>query len=741
MELKGTLENLIFRNAENGYTVAVIDAHSLKVTAVGIFPPVKEGETVELKGEYKMNNRYGEQFEVSEVIVTPPSTEEGMRKYLASGLFKGVGEKTAESIVNAFGKYTFEIIEFAPSRLSEVKGISKAKAMEIGDSFLALRRMQNAIMYLSGYDISLALAIKIFKRYDVMTETVLQTNPYRLVEDVEGIGFAKADEIALKMGIEQDHPYRIKAVIRYCLEENASRDSNTFMPYSALLKEVMAKLNMIEGEKLELVVNVLEEMEQRGDIVRLNVKRTDGVMLEVYYKREMGIARRLVQLMKESRPAELNLLREIEYFEKTNNITLHNNQKTAIITAINSGGVVITGGPGTGKTTIIKCIVNILARMGITYALTAPTGRAAKRMSEATGIAAKTIHRLLDLDFKNGKGFFTYNEDTRLPADVIIVDEISMADEYVFHALVRSIKTGGRLIIVGDKDQLPSVGAGNILSDIIESGIMPVINLTHIYRQAENSYIVVNAHLINKGILPEPSKDAADFFFDYQDDPSVMLERVKQFCTSRIAAYINVCADDIQILAPLKKGIAGVNNINAELQKALNPPAYGKSELLVPGGVLREGDRVIQLVNNYQMMWTRGLSQGVEQSGEGVFNGDVGKIVDIDKGEMTVKVKFEDDKISVYTADQLDQLALAYAISVHKAQGSEFRVGILVVSQYNAMVQTRNLLYTAVTRAKEMVVIVGSKEHLKAMVRNNRTEKRYTALLEFIREEIKGNEN
>ncbi|NCA67179.1 MAG: ATP-dependent RecD-like DNA helicase [Clostridia bacterium] len=739
MELKGTIENLIFRNAENGYTVAVIDAHSLKVTAVGIFPPVKEGETVNLKGDYKMNPRYGEQFEVSEVIVTPPSTDEGMKTYLASGLFKGIGEKTAESIVNLFGKYTFEVIEFAPSRLAEVRGVSRAKALEIGDNFNNLRRMQNAIMYLSGYGITLGLAIKIFKKYDVMTESVLQTNPYKLVEDIDGIGFAKADEIARKMGMESDHPHRIKAVVRYCLEENAAREGNTFVPYNTLMREIVEKLNP-EEDKSELINNIVEEMEMLCEVVRLNLKGTTGLMLDTHYKRERGIAKRLVQLMKENRPVELNLLKEIEYFEKTNNIILHNTQKTAIITAINSGGVVITGGPGTGKTTIIKCIIDILTRMGITYVLTAPTGRAAKRMSEATGATAKTIHRLLDLDFKNGKGFFTYNEDTRLPADVIIVDEISMADEYVFHALVRAIEQGGRLIIVGDKDQLPSVGAGNILSDIIDSGIMPVISLTHIYRQAENSYIVVNAHLINKGILPEPNKDSTDFFFDFQDNPEVILERTKQFCTTRIATYLDVTSDDIQVLAPLKKGITGVNNINLELQKALNPPSAQKKELLFVGGILREGDRVIQLVNNYQMTWTKQLNQGVMQAGEGVFNGDVGKIVEIDRGEMTVTVKFEDDRVSVYTADQLDQLSLAYAISVHKAQGSEFRVAVLVISQNNAMVQTRNLLYTAVTRAKEMVVIVGNREHLKSMVRNNRTEKRYTALLEFICEEMKGNE-
>ncbi len=735
MELKGIVDALIFRNADNGYTVAVIDAHGLKVTAVGVFPPVKEGETVTLQGEYKLNPKYGEQFEVDEVIITPPSTEEGMKKYLASGLFKGIGEKTAESIVNTFGKFTFEIIEFAPSRLSEVRGVSKAKAMEIGDNFIALRKMQNTIMYLSGYGISLPLAIKIFKKYDVMTESVLQSNPYRLVEDIEGVGFVKADEIALKMGIAEDDTYRIKAVIRYCLEESARRDSNTFLPYNTLLREIVGKLNF-EEDRIELISAVLEEMEMMSEVVRLNIKRTTGIMLDTYYKRERGIAERLVRLMRENRPVSLNLLKEIDYFEKTNAIVLHDNQKTAIITAVNSGGVVITGGPGTGKTTIIKCIIEILSRMGITYSLTAPTGRAAKRMTEATGASAKTIHRLLDLDFKNGKGFFTYNEDTRLPADVIIVDEISMADEYVFHALVRSIKSGGRLIIVGDKDQLPSVGAGNILSDIIESGIMPVISLTHIYRQSEHSYIVPNAHLINKGILPDANKDATDFFFDYQDDSSVMLERVKQFATTRIASYLDVTSDDIQVLAPLKRGIAGVNNINIELQKALNPPSPHKKELVLTSGVFREGDRIIQLVNNYEMIWNKTLSSGVTQSGEGVFNGDVGKIIGIDKGALTVTVRFEDEKISVYTADELDQLSLAYAVSVHKAQGSEFRVAILVVSQNNAMVQTKNLLYTAVTRAKEMVVIVGSKEYLKAMVRNNRTEKRYTALKEFIDEEL-----
>ncbi len=734
MELKGTVESIKFRNAENGYTVAEIDVHGLLVTAVGIFPPLTEGENVTLLGDYKVNPKYGEQFTVSEVVVVPPTTEAGIEKYLSSGLFHGVGEKTAEKIVRKFGKNTFEILEYSPSRLAEINGISITKAMDLSEAYKQLRRMQRAVMFLSQYDISLNMSIKIFRAYGEITESVVQSNPYSLVDTVEGIGFKSADEIARKLGLARDDPNRIRACVRYCLDEEASVSGNTWVNYNTLIYKTLQLLSF-DSDKGEDVAEVIEDLEVGAYVKIVEKDETKGVMLDKFYKREKEIAQRLVELRDASIPPILSLTAEIRSFERENGITLHDSQKVAIITAINTGAVAITGGPGTGKTTIIKCIIFILSRMDISYVLTAPTGRAAKRMSQATGCQAKTIHRLLEINFKSEPPKFTYDEQNKLKAGAVIVDELSMADEMIFGSLLRAVKTGARLIIVGDADQLPSVGAGNVLSDIIQSGVLPVLKLTHIYRQAEGSYIITNAHRINAGELPEPSTDSTDFFFLTQSDADEIIKSIKDCCLTRIPKYFKITPDDIQVLTPLKKGVVGVGNLNTELQAVINPPALFKREIVVgQTTVFREGDRVIQMRNDYEIQWTREEKNGTVVGGEGVFNGDVGKIDRIDKGSMQVYVRFEDDSVACYGAEQLDELALAYAVSVHKSQGSEFPVVILAVGLYNPMVLTKNLLYTAVTRAKKMVMIVGDRATLHKMVRNKRTERRYTCLVEFIKE-------
>lgn len=733
MELKGTIEGLVFRNAENGYTVAAVDVHGLVLTAVGIFPPVTEGEEVTLVGEYKKNPRYGDQFVVEQVIVAPPKSKENMIRYLASGLFPGIGEVTATSIVDYFGMDTFDVLEMNPSRLVEVRGVSRKKAMDMADRYNDLRRMQHAILFLTQYHVSVNLAIKIYKFYEALTESIVRTNPYRLVEDIDGIGFRTADTIALSMGIDKEDPNRVRAALRHCLDDGANKQGNTYLPYGQVLAMTL-KLLEFDDTKAGLVMDVLEGMETVGDVIRIPDEDATGIMLAKHFHREQAIAAKLVALMRDNTGLGFEYEKEIDFFEKVYGITLHPMQRKAVTAALNNGGVVITGGPGTGKTTIIKCIIHLLERAGNSYVLTAPTGRAAKRMSEATGRVAKTIHRLLELNPRSGGMGFVYDDHNPLQADVVIVDEISMADEIIFYSLLRAMQRGARLVLVGDKDQLPSVGAGSVLADIIASKVMPVVQLDHIYRQAEGSFIITNAHLINSGHLPEADKSSKDFFFDYTDDEPRMLQDVVQFCTKRIATYLPVSPQDIQVLAPLKKGEVGVNNINTQLQNALNPASPHKKELVLGSTILREGDRVIQMCNNYDIVWNRAGEHGDVSSGEGVFNGDVGVIEKIDRGNMTALVRFEDDRIAEYGAEDLSDLSLAYAISVHKSQGSEFRVVIVVVSQYNPMILTKNLLYTAVTRAKDMVVLVGNKQSYLRMAHNKRTDKRYTALVRFIAE-------
>ncbi len=733
MEIKGTIEGLIFRNAENGYTVAAVDAHGLMITAVGIFPPITEGEEVTLIGEYKKNARYGDQFAVEQVIVAPPRSKENMIRYLSSGLFPGVGEVTATAIVDHFGLDTFDVLEMNPERLVEVRGVSRKKAFAMSDRYVDLRMMQRSIMFLTAYHVSLNLAIKIYKFYENQTENIVKSNPYRLVEDIDGIGFRTADTIALAMGIAKDDPNRIRAAIRHCLDDGAAAGGNTYLPLGQLVSMSLKLLEYDEGEG-NLILDVVESMEIVGDVKRLNdPDGSTGIMLGKNYSREQSIAKRLIALMDETGRFGFDYEHEINFFEKIYGLQLHPAQKEAIAAAMNNGGVVITGGPGTGKTTIIKCIIHLLERAESTYALTAPTGRAAKRMSEATGRVAKTIHRLLELNPRSGGKSFVYDNNNPLPYDVLIVDEISMADEVIFYALLRAMRHGTRLILVGDKDQLPSVGAGCVLADIIASKIMPVVHLNHIYRQAEGSFIITNAHLINRGTLPEIDRGSRDFFFDYTDDSGKMLKDVVDFCTKRIQTYLPVSTGDIQVLAPLKKGDVGVLNINEKLQAALNPPSPDKKEIAVGQTIFREGDRVIQTCNNYDVTWVR-TTDGEVTTGEGVFNGDVGIIQKIDKGNMLMIVRFEDDRVAEYGSDELGDMSLAYCISVHKSQGSEFRVVIVVCDQYNPMVLTKNLLYTAVTRAKDMVVLVGNKATFAKTVKNKRTDRRYTALVRFIHE-------
>lgn len=731
--VKGYVEEIIFRNIDNGYCVLLINAGNNLVTAVGIFPPVEEGEYLEMQGEHVVNNKFGEQFNVSECKIVQPDSVESIYRYLSSGLFYGVGEVTAKNIVNTFGARALEYIEKDPVKLSQVKGLSLKKAMAINEAFIVHKEQQATILYLQNFDISLNLALKIYKTYGDGTKRIIEKNPYQMVEDVDGVGFITADKIALKMGFDQYSRFRITAGIGHVLQEGASKNGHTYLERREVVSEVCRLLKMNEEEYRYMVDGIILDNVVMGKIVIIEEDGEECVMLTRMYENENGIARCLADMLVSAEEIDLNIDADIDEYQKSKDITLHENQIEAIKNCVKYGVNVITGGPGTGKTTIINCILTILKKQYMRTVLCAPTGRASKRLAEATGEDAKTIHRLLDLDFTGGKGHFTYNEDTKLDADVVVVDEVSMCDEYVFYALIRAIKRGGRLILVGDKDQLPSVGAGNILSDIIASGLVPVNYLTYIYRQSDDSLIISNAHKVNEGKMPTIDNKSKDFFVDAQTDTADMLKNCIDLVTKRLPSFSKLAPKNIQVLCPMKKGVIGVENINIEMQKALNPPDSSKGELRAGANIFRVGDKVIHTVNNYQMEWLSpdGLS------GTGVFNGDIGYIKEVNKSAPSLKVEFDDGKIATYKQENLDEIALAYAISIHKSQGSEFPAVIIMVSGGNPFLMTRNLLYTAITRAKQIVVIEGSKESLAKMVKNDYTAKRNTLLTQFLKENCK----
>lgn len=730
--LRGYVEEIVFRNVDNGYCVIYVNTDGVLETAVGIFPPIEEGEYLEMKGNFSVNSKFGEQFSVKECKIARPEDKEAIMRYLASGLFAGVGEVTAKNIVDLFGATTLDVIENAPNKLARVKGVSLKKAMAIYEAYIVHKEQQATIVYLQSYEISLNLALRIYKQYGDGTRRIIEKNPYQMVDDVDGVGFITADKIAVKMGFDQFSRFRISAAISHVLQESANRNGHTYLPRDEVVYEVCNLLRMDLDEYGYLVNGIIIDSVVQGKIVIVNQGDIECIFLTKTYENELGIAKCLTDMLKNAKPIDLNVDADIEQYQISHRITLHKGQIDAIKNCVNYGVNVITGGPGTGKTTIINCIINILKKQGKKVALCAPTGRASKRLSESTGEDAKTIHRLLDLDFTGGKGHFNYNEDTRLQADVVIVDEVSMCDEYVFYALAKSVKKGGRLILVGDKDQLPSVGAGNVLADIVSCSAVPINYLTRIYRQSDNSLIIENAHKVNSGIFPTIDNKSEDFFFDAQSDTAIMLKNVIDLTTKRLPTFAGITPKDIQVLCPTKKGVLGVENINVEMQKALNPPDKSKSEIRSGANIFREGDKIIHIVNNYQMEWYS--DDGI--SGSGVFNGDIGYILSIDKSTPSMKVQFDDGKIATYRQENFDELTLAYAISIHKAQGSEFPAVIITAYGGNPYLMTRNLLYTAITRAKSLVVIEGSKESIARMVSNNYTAKRNTLLAEFINQNI-----
>ncbi len=708
MTYDGKVEEIVYVNEETGYTVLYFSADEEYFTAVGIFPLIAEGELLRITGEFKVNKKFGEQFVVDRVEFSKPNDLMGICKFLASGLFKGIGEKMAMQIVNYFGIDTLKILDETPERLCEVRGIGHKKCIEIITAYNASRKMKESILFLQKYDIPMGLAIKIYRKYENATIPVVSDNPYQLVNDIEGVGFLTADKIASKMGIDKHSPFRIKAGIRHTLQEGAMQFGHTCLPVENLIVAAEKLLGVTEEE-------VRENLPDTPNVKQLSV---DGVMTAadaVNYETENSISSKLIRLTKTVSAIGKATEGEVDEFQKAFGIQLDEKQRDAITSVFNGGVTVITGGPGTGKTTIIRGIATIMRQRGKKVMLSAPTGRACKRIFEATGEDAKTIHRLLGMDFGDHT---VYNEMSPLPVDVLIVDEISMADIYIFNKLLKAIPTGSRLVLVGDKDQLPSVSCGNILADIIGCGFITTVYLTEVHRQTQDSYIVTNAHRINHGEIPVV-KGASDFFFVRKNDSLDILKEVVGMTKTRIPNYLHIAPDDIQVLVPMKKGLVGAENINRELQNALNPSGFEKQ---YGENLFRVGDRVMQTVNNYEAVWKK--EDG--ETGSGVFNGDLGYVYSIGKDGMTVL--FEDGKKVLYEDGATDEIMLAYCISVHKSQGSEFPVVILVLGGSSPTLMTRNLLYTAVTRAKRMVVIIGGDEQLSRMVHNDYTVKRYSLL-------------
>lgn len=735
MHIEGPIEEVIFRNEQNGYTVFVLDFKTTPVVCVGKLVSANVGENLALDGEYVNNSKYGYQFAFSTYEVVLPSTLAGIEKYLSSGLIKGVGPVTAKNIVNHFKEQTFDIIEMSPSSLAEVRNISMKKALEIGEKFKELKKLQNSVMFLQKYNISTNMALKIYDIYGSNTIEIVKNNPYRLVEDVDGIGFMTADKIAKNIGVPQNSEYRVRAGILHTLNSTIDKTGNTYLPKAMLINISQNLLEMDYEENKELYENALSGLTLDKTVL---INWQDGYEIVIpskLYFYETSVAQKLALLNSSTKQTEYKIDDEILHFEEKNKISFHDEQKNAIITAINSGVSVITGGPGTGKTTIIKCIIEILSQHNQKFMLLAPTGRASKRMSDATGYEAKTIHRALEVAQGDMASIsrFVHNENNPFKTNCVIVDEMSMVDVALMHHLCKALPRDCKLILVGDKDQLASVGAGNVLDDILTSGIIKVAMLTKIFRQNEDSLIITNAHLINEGKMPIINNSCKDFFFEEKTDTGSIKQSIVDMVARRLPTFTGLESSQIQVLAPLKAGVCGIDNLNRSLQATLNPPSIEKSELVVGENIFRVGDKVMQTANNYNLVWKK-MNGFIEEEGEGVFNGDIGFIEQIDYQTGEVIVEFEDGRACLYPRTEISQLSLAYAITIHKSQGSEFDIVIIPAISGPNIILTRNLIYTAVTRAKKMVVLVGEQKNLKRMVSNTYTVKRLTLLKQLLKD-------
>ena len=729
----GYIDHVIFRNEENGYTVMIlkgVDGEE-ELTCVGTFPVLTMGASVELTGSYIQHPVYGKQFQVSVLTEKMPEDAMAMERYLGSGAIKGIGAALAARIVRRFGKDTLHIVEEEPERLAEVKGISEKKAREIAMQVAEKADMRKAMMFLQKYGISLNLGARIYQKYGETVYSVLQENPYRLADDISGIGFKIADEIAYRIGIHTDSDYRIRSGMMYTLLQ-ASRDGHVYLPKEELFQKSSELLGVdssyMEKHLMDLSVDrKLIQKEKNGEIL---------VYPTLYYYLELNTARILKELdiLYPEEPEMMN--KQILQIEKETETVLDEMQKKAVTEAACHGLFILTGGPGTGKTTTINAIIRYFEGQGAEIRLAAPTGRAAKRMTEATGYEAQTIHRLLELsgmpedNDQNAQAVhFERNAENPLEADVIIIDEMSMVDIQLMHSLLQAVIAGTRLILVGDENQLPSVGPGNVLHDIIQSQAFPVIELTKIFRQASESDIVVNAHKINRGEQILLNNKSRDFFFLKRYDADIIIRVVIALIQEKLPRYVEAKPFDIQVLTPMRKGLLGVERLNQILQRYLNPPDAAKKERESMHGLLREGDKVMQIRNNYQMEWEIRGRYGIPiEKGIGIFNGDTGILRTINEFAETAEVEFEDGRWAEYSFKQLEELELAYAITIHKSQGSEYPAVVIPILSGPKMLLNRNLLYTAVTRARKCVTVVGSEETLREMIRNEKQQQRYSSL-------------
>ncbi|MGU8718389.1 SF1B family DNA helicase RecD2 [Clostridium perfringens] len=733
--LNGIVESIVFKSSDTGYTVIKFRENNIIHTAVGVLPHVKEGQNLKITGSWVNHSQFGKQFKVEECEEILPTSKDGIEKYLSSGIIQGIGPVTAKKIVNKFGEDTLNILDNNIERLKEIEGIGKKKLETIIESYREQRELKNITIFLQTHGLSVNQCLKIYKKYGASSVDTVKNNPYILCDEISGIGFKTSDKIARSLGIEIDSPFRIQSGIRYVINEFCA-NGHTFMPKDELIKEASNVLT-VSGDIIEENIKNAA-LDRKIKLEKVNDK--EGVFTIPNYYCELGITNRILTLaISNFQDISVDVDHLILQFEKKNNITFAESQKDAIISAFQNGIEIITGGPGTGKTTIIKCIIEIFETCGLKVLLGAPTGRAAKRMSESTGKEATTIHRMLDMGVfeKEESVFVTNAEEHSLEADVVIIDEASMIDITLMNALLKSIKVGTRLIIVGDVDQLPSVGAGNVLNDFIESGFTKVVRLKEIFRQGKESMIVVNAHKINKGEMPKLNEKGTDFFFIRNDIQEGILNTIIDLINTRLPKF-NSNWDklkSIQVLVPMKKGVLGVTNLNERIQNVLNPKAPYKKEKEFRSMVFREGDKVMQIKNNYSLKWTRIAGKG-EHEGLGVFNGDMGFIENIDLEGKKLSIIFDDERRVIYDFMYLDELDLAYAITIHKSQGSEFPVVIIPAYMGAPLLMNRNLLYTGITRAKEMVVVVGIPKALKYMVDNTRSMERYSSLNWRIKEVI-----
>ncbi len=726
------VESEIFCKEETGYKVLVTREKDLELVVVGTFHGDVIGEMLRLRGEMVFHQSYGMQFKISSYEIISPTDAESIRRYLASGAIKGIGEKMAARIVEAFGDDALRIMEEEPERLAEIKGISLRKAHQIGVTVEEKKDVRSGLMFLQQYHIPNKLALKIYDYYKNRVYSVIKENPYQMVEDIEGVGFLTADHIAQAVGIEKSSEYRIRCGILYVLQNELS-EGNTCMPTEKLLGRTGALLEterkMAECELSNLAMT---------DHIRI---KQDMVWNKAAYYAEMKAAKLLLEHNWKEEISRTDALKEIEVLEKDRGYRLDPLQKEAILKSLSCGVLILTGGPGTGKTTTINTMIDMFIRQGKELVLAAPTGRAAKRMSEATGYEARTLHRLLEVRATggDGAGMFEKNEDNPIEADVVIVDEVSMVDIFLFHALIRALPQPANLILVGDPDQLPSVGPGQVLSDLLKSGLFESICLEKIFRQEDGSDIVMNAHRIQQGEMIRLDNQSADFFFLPRSDVGKIQENILTLVTRQLPRHLKVSAADIQVLTPVRKGALGVENLNELLQKYINPPADDKSEYQLGDKLLRLGDKVMQVKNDYNMQWEiRGLHGIVIESGEGVFNGDIGVITEIREWERSLIVRFDDDREVNYTYEQAENLELAYAMTIHKSQGSEYPAVIIPLLGVPRQMEYRNLLYTAVSRARRCVTLIGEREVIETMIRNENRQQRYTGLADDLKEIDKG---